>query len=229
MKILFDLLPIILFFAAYKLADIYVATGVAIGVAALQAVWMWWRHGRVDTLLLATLGLLVVFGGLTIALRNPIFVMWKPTLVNWLFAAAFLGSQWIGRRPLTERMMGHAITAPPQTWRRLNVAWAAFFVFLGLANLAVVYWASGFYPAQTALLAASGRASVDLATCAAQFDGSLLALCNDAHDREGYWVNFKLFGMMGLTILFVIAQTLYLARFLRDEEESEETKPQETN
>lgn len=223
MKILFDLLPIILFFAAYKFADIYVATAVAIGVAALQVVWMWWRHRRVDNLLLATLGLLVVFGGLTIALRDPIFVMWKPTLVDWLFAAAFLGSHWIGTRPLTERMMGHAVTAPPAVWRRLNLAWVVFFVFMGLANLFVVYWASGFYQSQAALLAATGQASVDLATCAAQFDGDLLALCTDAHDREGYWVNFKLFGMMGLTLLFVIAQALYLSRHLHEEQPPLET------
>jgi intracellular septation protein len=223
MKILFDLLPIILFFAAYKLADIYVATGVAIGVAAIQFAWVWWRQRRVDTLLLATLGLLVVFGGLTIALRNPIFVMWKPTLVNWLFAAAFLGSQWIGARPLTERMMGHAISAPGAVWRRLNLAWVVFFFLLGLSNLLVVYWASGFYQAQTALLAASGRESVDLATCALQFQGDLLTICNDTHEREGYWVNFKLFGMMGLTILFVIAQAFYLARYLPEEQPPVET------
>ena len=223
MKILFDLLPIILFFAAYKFADIYVATGVAIAVAGLQFAWVWWRQRRIDKLLLATLGLLVVFGGLTIALRDPIFVMWKPTLVNWLFAAAFLGSQWIGSHPLTERMMGHAITAPAAVWRRLNLAWAVFFVGLGLANLAVVYWVSGFYQTQAALLATSGLATVDLATCANQFQGDLLALCQDAHQREGYWVNFKLFGMMGLTILFVIGQAFYLARYVPEEQSPVET------
>ncbi|WP_295384689.1 inner membrane-spanning protein YciB [uncultured Thiodictyon sp.] len=217
MKILFDLLPIVLFFAAYKFAGIYVATGVAITAAALQVAWMWWREHRVDTLLVATLGLIVLFGGLTIALHNPIFVMWKPTLVNWLFAATFLGSQWIGERPLAERMMGHAVTVPSPIWRGLNLAWAVFFFALGLVNLVVVYWATGFYQAQQALLLASGKDAIDLADCAVQFTGNLLAQCNDAHDREGYWVNFKLFGMMGLTILFVIAQAFYLGRHVKDE------------
>ncbi len=106
MKLLIDFFPILLFFIAYKLAGIYVATGVAIAAAALQVGWSWWRHRRVETMHLITLALLVVFGGLTIALQDPIFVMWKPTLVNWLFAAAFLGSQLIGQRPLIERMMG---------------------------------------------------------------------------------------------------------------------------
>jgi intracellular septation protein len=223
MKILFDLLPIVFFFGAYKLAGIYVATGVAITAATLQVAWMWWREHRVDTLLLATLGLIVLFGGLTIALHDPIFVMWKPSLVNWLFGATFLGSQWIGERPLAQRMMGQAVTVAPPVWRRLNLAWAVFFFGLGLVNLVVVYWATGFYQAQHALLLASGKAAIDLADCATQFAGNLLAQCNDAHDREGYWVNFKLFGMMGLTILFVLAQAVYLGRHVKDEPQTAET------
>ncbi|WP_295453420.1 inner membrane-spanning protein YciB [uncultured Thiodictyon sp.] len=217
MKILFDLLPIVLFFIAYKVAGIYWATGVAITAAALQFAWVWWHQHRVDTLLLATLGLIVVFGGLTIFLHNPIFVMWKPSLVNWLFAGAFLGSQWIGERPLVQRMMGQAVTVPAAIWRRLNLSWALFFFALGLVNLVVVYWATGFYQAHQALLLASTKDTIDLAKCADEFSGNLLALCNDAHTREGYWVNFKLFGMMGLTVLFVIAQAVYLGRHIKDE------------
>jgi intracellular septation protein len=223
MKILFDLLPIILFFITYKLAGIYLATGVAIAAALFQFLWVWWRQRRIDKLLLATLGLIAVFGGLTIALQDPIFVMWKPTLVNWLFGAVFLGSQWIGERPLTQRMMGHAVDVPAPVWRRLNLAWALFFLCLGLANLFVVYWASGFYQAQHALILATGMGTVDLSTCAAQFSGNQLELCNDAHSREGYWVDFKLFGMMGLTILFVVAQAFYLGRHIKDEPPTVET------
>ena len=204
MKVLFDLLPIILFFIAYKVAGIYWATGVAIAAAAIQVGWGWWRHRRVEKMQLATLGLLAVFGGLTIALRDPIFVMWKPTIVNWLFAAVFLASHWIGDRPLTERMMGHAVTVPPAIWNRLNLAWVLFFIVSGLVNLLVVYWASGFYQAEQALILASGSGAIDLTTCANQFSGDLLALCQDAQGREEVWVNFKLFGMMGMTILFVV-------------------------
>ena len=217
MKFLFDILPIVLFFAAYKFAGIFWATGVAITAAAGQVGWGWWRHRRVEKMQLATLALLTVLGGLTIALHNPIFVMWKPTIVNWLFAAVFLGSRWIGDRPLTQRMMGHAVTVPAPIWRRLNWAWVLFFIFSGLVNLVVVYWASGFYQAQQALLQANGPGAIDLTACATQFSGDLLALCKDAQGREEVWVNFKLFGMMGMTIVFVIAQGFYLARHVKDE------------
>ncbi len=223
MKFLIDFLPILLFFVAYKVAGIYVATGVAIAAALAQVAWAWHRHRHVETMLLVTLGLLVVFGGMTIALHDPIFVMWKPTLVNWLFAAAFLGSVWIGGKPLIERMMSHAIEVPAPIWSRLNWLWVLFFVFSGLANLYVVYVYSGFYQAQQALIAASGSAEVDLAKCVETFTGALLVQCQDAQVREETWVNFKLFGMMGLTILFVVAQGFYLARHIKDDDQAPET------
>jgi intracellular septation protein len=218
MKFLADFFPVLLFFAAYKVWGIYVATAVAIAASLAQVGWAWLRRGRVETMHLVTLGLLVVFGGMTIALHDPIFVMWKPTIVNWLFAAAFLGSALVSGKPLIERMMGHAIDVPPAVWSRLNLLWVLFFVVSGLANLYVVYVYSGFFEAQQALIAASGRAEVDLAKCAEHFQGALLTQCQDAQAREETWVNFKLFGMMGLTILFVVAQAFYLARHVKDTE-----------
>jgi intracellular septation protein len=223
MKLLIDFFPILLFFVAYKLAGIYVATGVAIAASAVQVAWVWARQRRLEKMPLVTLGLLVVFGGLTIALRDPIFVMWKPTIVNWIFGAAFLASQWIGERSLTERMMGHAVEVPARVWTGLNLAWSLFFFLLGLANLYVVYVWSGFYDAQQAMILATDKQEIDLANCAAQFSGDLLGLCQDAQSREEVWVNFKLFGMMGLTLLFVIAQALYLARHMKDVPETAET------
>jgi len=222
MKLLVDFFPIILFFVAYKIQGIYWATAIAILASALQVGWQWWRHRRVENMHLATLALLVVFGGLTIALHDPIFVMWKPTLVNWLFAVVFLASQWIGERTIIERMMSHAIEVPDTIWRRLNLAWSAFFVASGLANLYVVYGWSGFYQAREALVGATGKSEIDLASCADQFTGNLLALCDTAHASEAVWVNFKLFGMMGLTILFVVAQAFYLARHIKDQPQAAE-------
>jgi intracellular septation protein len=221
MKFLVDFFPVILFFVVYKLNGIYAATLVAIAASAAQVAWFRIRHKRTERMHLVTLVLLAVFGGLTLALRDPIFVMWKPTLVNWLFAGAFLGSQFIGEKTLVERMMSQAIEVPRPIWRRLNLAWVGFFMLSGLANLYVVYFGSGFFDAKQALIQATGESEIDLAHCAELFAGiqssTQLALCEAAHDSEALWVNFKLFGMMGLTIVFVIAQAFYLARHIRDD------------
>jgi len=223
MKLLIDFFPILLFFIAYKFYGIYVATGVAIAASAIQVGWNWFKNRHVEKMHLATLGLLVVFGGMTIALRDPIFVMWKPTIVNWLFAAVFLGSQFVGGKSLIERMMSHAVDVPAEIWPRLNLLWVLFFIVSGLANLYVVYVYSGFYEAQQALIAAAGDTQIDLSACANGFSGDLLSLCQDTQSKEDTWVNFKLFGMMGMTILFVIAQAFYLARHIRDPQELPET------
>lgn len=180
MKFLFDLFPILLFFLAYKLYDIYTATAVAIAAAFLQITLFWLRNRRFENMHLVTLGILVVFGGLTLYLKDPIFIMWKPTIVNWLFGAVFLGSQFIGQRPLVERMMSHAITVPGPVWGKLNWAWVVFFVSMGALNLYVAY-----------------------------------------NFSENTWVNFKLFGMMGLTIAFVFLQAIYLSRYMQPDSESE--------
>jgi intracellular septation protein len=225
MKLLIDFFPIILFFVAYKIYGIYVATVIAIAASLAQVTWLRLRHGRFETMPLVTLGLIAVFGGLTLALRDPIFVMWKPTIVDWLFAAVFLGTTLIGKRPAIERMMGQAIQVPEAVWRRLNWAWILFFLLLGLANLFVVYVASGFYGTQQALITATGISEIDLARCAEAFTGSQLALCEQARASESTWVNFKLFGMMGLTVLFVLGQAFYLARHIQDSETSQADEP----
>lgn len=179
MKLLYDFFPILLFFVAYKAYDIYVATAVAIVAAFAQTGLYWLKHRRFENTHLITLGLLVVFGGLTLILHDPVFIKWKPTLVNWLFGIGFLGSQFIGEKPLVERMMGHAVTLPARVWSRLNWAWTWFFFAMGALNLYVAY-----------------------------------------NFSEETWVNFKLFGMLGITVIFVVAQSLYLSRHLEPEEET---------
>jgi intracellular septation protein len=222
MKLLVDFLPIIVFFVIYKLYGIYPATVSAIAASLAQVAWLRWRTGRFEKMPLITLGLIALFGGLTLALRDPIFVMWKPTLVNWLFALAFVGGSLIGGRPVVERMLGHAVSVPMVVWWRLNWAWVLFFVVSGLANLFVVYIGSGFFDAKQALVAATGAREIDLANCAAGFSGAVLALCERAHAAESIWVDFKLFGLLGMTAVFVIAQAFYLARHIA------EAKPHDT-
>jgi len=181
MKFLFDFFPILLFFIAYKMWDIFIATGVAIAATFVQVGLFWAKHRRFERMHLITLALIVVFGGLTIALRDELFIKWKPSILNWLFAAAFLGSQFIGKKPLVQRMLETNFSLPEAIWGRLNLIWIVFFTAMGAINLYVAYY----------------------------------------FDTET-WVNFKLFGMMGLTILFVIAQAFYLARHMPDQPESNE-------
>ncbi len=183
MKLLFDLFPIILFFAAYKLADIYVATGVAIAATFAQIGWVWFRHRKVDTMLWVSLGLIVVLGGMTLLLRDETFVKWKPTLLYWVFATVLLGSATLFGKNLIRTMMAAAqIDAPDHVWSKLNLAWVMFFVAMGAANL---YVAQNF--------------STDT------------------------WVNFKLFGSMGLMLIFVLAQGFWLSRYMPDEQSKEKT------
>jgi intracellular septation protein len=180
MKFLADFLPIILFFIAYQLYDIYVATAVAIVASALQVGFLWLLRKKIEKMHLITLGLLVIFGGLTLLLRDPVFIKWKPTVVNWLFGVVFLGSQFIGKKSMIERMMSHAIDLPAQIWTRLNYSWGIFFLASGILNLYVAF-----------------------------------------NYAEETWVNFKLFGMLGLTLLFVILQSFYMARHIQDQKQEE--------
>ena len=214
MKFLADFFPILLFFIAYKLYGIYAATAVAIAASFAQVGWHWLQHKAVQNMHLVTLAMLVFFGGLTLILQDKTFIMWKPSVINWLFAIAFFGSQFIGERTLIERMMaGHIKLAAP-IWLRLNNIWVLFFVILGALNL---YVANLFFVADTALREATGLLEIDLALCAEQFSAQVLTLCNAAQSSEASWVNFKLFGLMGLTFLFIILQGFYLSRHIQEE------------
>lgn len=170
MKLLFDFLPIIVFFVVFQLRDIYAATAAIVVVMAIQIAVQWLRERKVNNMLLVSGTLVALFGGATLLLRNPIFIQWKPTIVYGLFAAAFLGSRYIGARTLTERVMGEAISLPTAMWRQLNLMWVGTFIVLGAANLYVVY-----------------------------------------NFSEAAWVNFKLFGTLGLTLITVIAQAVWIA------------------
>ena len=213
MKQLFDFLPILVFFILYKFyldlpedlvlwvngwmpylelrpgADedaIYLATLAAILVTLLQVIGTAIVLRKVENMPMITLALLILFGGATLAFRDPLFIQWKPTVINWLFALVFLGSQVVGEKPLVQRMMGQAIDIDDaKTWTQLNLAWVGFFVVSGVANLVV----------------------------APQIDPLGFGFSEDT------WVDFKLFGMLGMTIVFVVAQAFYLAKYLPDTDE----------
>ena len=139
MQLLLDFFPLIVFFAAYLLYDLYVATAAIMIAIALQIAYQWLRHRKVNKMLLISGALVLVFGSITLALRNPLFIQWKVTVVNWLFAAAFLGSQLFSEKTFTQRMMGHAIELEPALWRQLNILWVVNFAVIGALNLYIMY------------------------------------------------------------------------------------------
>ena len=172
MKFLFDIFPVVLFFVAFKLYDIYVATAVAIAATVVQIAWVWLRHRKVDKMLWVSFGVIAVFGGATLVLQDETFIKWKPTVLYWLFAGALAIAELGFRKNLIRAMMESQIALPEPVWRRLLASWIGFFAVMGAINLAVAF----NFSTET-------------------------------------WVNFKLFGGIGLMLLFIVLQALMLARY----------------
>ena len=190
MKQFIDFIPLLLFFIVYKLdprvidlagheltfGGIYSATAVLIisSVVVYGAIFISQR--KLEKSQWLTLVACLVFGSLTLAFHSETFLKWKAPVVNWLFALGFAGSHWIGDKLLIQRMMGHAISLPAPVWRNLNLAWIAFFLIAGSANLFVAF------------------------------------------TFQSIWVDFKVFGSLGMTLLFLVGQGIYLSRHLHDEQ-----------
>jgi len=139
MKFLFDLFPVLLFFAAFKFADIYVATAVAIGATFLQIGLLALLRRRIEPMLWVSLAIIVVFGGATLVLRDETFIKWKPTVLYWLFGAVLAGSALLLRKNLIRSMLAAQVELPEPIWARLNWSWVAFFAFMGVDNLLVAF------------------------------------------------------------------------------------------
>src|SRR3954466_4300016 len=128
MKFLFDLLPVICFFIAFKFWGIFTATAVAIATTLLEVAYVKARGRKVDTMLWVSLSIIVVFGGATLWLHDETFIKWKPTVLYWMFGAILLVSDLLLRRNLIRAMMEKQLTLPASVWRNLNLSWALFFV-----------------------------------------------------------------------------------------------------
>jgi len=139
MQQLLDFLPLLIFFVVYSLYGIFAATAALMVAMAAQIAYQWLRHRKVNKMLLVSGILVAVLGGITLWLRDPLFIKWKTTVVYWLFAASFFGSQVFGEKTLTERVMGQAIQLDAALWRQLNLMWAVTFLALGAVNLYVLY------------------------------------------------------------------------------------------
>jgi intracellular septation protein len=139
MKILFDIFPVILFFVVFKLFGVYPATATAIIATFAQVGWVKWRHGKVDTTLWVSLGIIVVFGGATLLTHNDNFIKWKPTVLYWFFAGAILFSRAFLDKNLMRMLLHEKIELPDPVWLKLNYAWSIFFAVLGCLNLYVAF------------------------------------------------------------------------------------------
>jgi len=189
-----DFIPLLLFFIVFKLdprdlelaghhlvfGGIFSATAVLIVSSLIVYGALFLHQRRLDKGQWLTLLACLVFGGMTLAFHSETFLKWKAPVLNWLFALGFAISQVVGEQPLIQRMMGHALTLPRRIWLRLNLAWVAFFVFCGFAQLYVAF----HFP--------------------------------------DFWVDFKVFGSLGMTLLFLLGQGLFIARYLQDPEEQED-------
>lgn len=180
MKFLFDFFPIALFFIAYKVHGIFVATAVAIIASFLQVGFYWLKHRKFENMHLVTLGLIAVFGGMTLAFQDETFIKWKFSLVSWLFGIVIFGSQLVGEKNIIERVMGANFELPKFIWRRANIALGTLMMAEGFANVFVLY----------------------------NFDTDT-------------WFNFKFYGMTAITIVFMLALSFYLARYIEDKAETQ--------
>lgn len=139
MKVFFDLFPVILFFIGFKLYDIFVATAIAIGATIAMIIYSKLRHGKVEKMLIINGIIISILGGITLLLHDKTFIMWKPTVLYWLFAITLLISNLIFKKNLIQRMLGKMLNPPTATWNTLNLIWAAFLVGLGFLNLYVAF------------------------------------------------------------------------------------------
>jgi intracellular septation protein len=178
MQALLDFLPVIAFVVTYWFTgDMSTAIIVIMGAVSLQVLATWVIKRELNRMLIISALLVVVLGGISLFLDDPVFFKWKPTGLYWLFALIFLGSQFYGEHPLVKRMMlsvaEDEFDLPDRIWKQLNVGWVIFFIFAGAVNIYVAY-----------------------------------------NYEEATWVNFKLFGLFGLTFIFLVLQTLWLSRHM---------------
>lgn len=142
MQMFYEILPVFLFFLAFKFYDIYVATVVGILATSLQVIITRVLSGSWDRKQVVTMFIFLIFGSMTLYFHNPIFVKWKPTIVFWIFAAAILVTHFT-RKPLMQRMMENALensaVIPKRVWTKINLMWAIFFAAMGAINLYIAY------------------------------------------------------------------------------------------
>ncbi len=192
MKQIFELIPLILFFIAFKMDGetysllnfsytfdgIYSATAILMAATAIQVVLTRIITGKVEKQLLWLFGIIVVAGSATLILRNDIFIMWKPTVFNWGLALVLLAGMLLGKKSLLEKMLGQQIELPATAWLRLNQLWIANFSIVGSLNLYVAY-----------------------------------------NFSQAAWVNYKLYSSIGFTVVLMIITMIIVVPHIKDKAE----------
>ena len=173
MKQFFEFIPLIIFFAVYKMVDIYAATAALMVTMGLMLAYNYFKNGKAEKMHIITFVMVLVFGGLTLVLHNDAFIKWKVTAVYALFTLALLVSQFIFKKPIIKQMLGKELSLPDNVWNNLNTAWALFFGVLGALNIYIAF-----------------------------------------NLPQEVWVNFKVFGLLGATLVFTVLSGIYLYKYL---------------
>jgi intracellular septation protein len=142
MRLLLDFLPIVLFFGAYKLHDIYVATAVLMAATVVQTAIIYAIDRKIATMQKATLVMILAFGALTLYLHDERFIKWKPTVLYAAIAIGLAVAVWTFKKSFLKLMLGSQLELPDRVWMRLNVAWIAYCVFMALINAYVAVFFS---------------------------------------------------------------------------------------
>jgi len=200
MKQFLEYIPLIIFLIIYKLDERLVEIGSFVftfgGIFSATAFlmvgyifvfgYMWKSQGSLTRMQWVLFGAMLVFCGFTLLFHSETILKWKAPVANWIMAAVFLGSQFIGKQNMTKTMFGQIVTMPDQRWNRLNMAWVLVFLIVGTSNLFVAFT----YP--------------------------------------DYWVDFKVFGSMGMVLLAMIGQIFYIYPYLQADEEPVEKESEKS-
>jgi intracellular septation protein len=176
MKQLFEFFPLIVFFVVYYKSDkdLYLSITAVIIATLVSLVALYIKERKISTMMLVSTVILVVFGGLSIFLKNDIFFKMKPTIINALFAIILIGSTFFNK-PVLKMLLNSSMKLTDQGWSLMNKLWSGFFIFLALLN--EIVWRT---------------------------------------QTTDVWVNFKVFGIMGITIVFTIIQLPLLKKHFID-------------
>lgn len=206
MKAILEFLPIVLFFIFYKFYGLYVAIYAMIIASLAQVIWTKIYYNKYEKAQIIAFIAIIVFGGLTLWFRSPSFVMWKVSAINILFALILFSSIFIGKKTILERMLGKQMQLPKDIWRNITLLWGATFIVIAIINYYFVIKAITLRDKLISLDTSWAKLDLQNVDC-------IVDLCTAAQSAESAWVNFKLFGSLGITIFTMIITVIYVQKY----------------